>query len=348
MCDVCSTSLFNAHFTCTECGIIVCIDCHEVRLKGNLHYQGSSVQGYRSRKKILKQNFDSHFWPFCKQQGIVHHPEKLILTQIICGDILKDMFDRVHIVKQKLNMQLDCHCCKKAEVEDITKKSPDTVQVEKPRPKSPKKEPMPTKFTRYLKECPICKDIFKKDSPLAPALHMINRHFGKDLEKIFSPEKSPYKCPKCEFTDKDLMTAKLHLGLDHNELENLYLQWKRRKYSIKNIRLKVDKADNCVQCGMVYNEHQMGFPEIRKHLFTHFGEDINKTVIKTENGLYKCPRCDYDRNSPGTFRDHIGIFHGVLDEMVDAFVATPKPKKKLSLSDYKAKNSSSSKSPIVR
>ena len=31
MCDVCSTSLFNAHFTCTECGIIVCIDCHGVR-----------------------------------------------------------------------------------------------------------------------------------------------------------------------------------------------------------------------------------------------------------------------------------------------------------------------------
>ena len=31
MCDVCSTSLFNLHFTCTECGIIVCIDCHGVR-----------------------------------------------------------------------------------------------------------------------------------------------------------------------------------------------------------------------------------------------------------------------------------------------------------------------------
>ena len=25
MCDVCYTSLFNAHFTCTDCGIIVCI-----------------------------------------------------------------------------------------------------------------------------------------------------------------------------------------------------------------------------------------------------------------------------------------------------------------------------------
>ena len=25
MCDVCSTSLFNAHFTCTECGMIVCM-----------------------------------------------------------------------------------------------------------------------------------------------------------------------------------------------------------------------------------------------------------------------------------------------------------------------------------
>ena len=35
MCDVCSTSLFNTHFTCTECGIIICIDCHQVSLKNS-------------------------------------------------------------------------------------------------------------------------------------------------------------------------------------------------------------------------------------------------------------------------------------------------------------------------
>lgn len=89
MCDVCSTSLFNAHFTCTECGILVCIDCHQVRLKGNVHYQGSSNLAYKSRKRLIRNDLDTHYWPFCKGMNNVHKPERLILTQIICGDILK-------------------------------------------------------------------------------------------------------------------------------------------------------------------------------------------------------------------------------------------------------------------
>ena len=47
MCDVCSTSLFNLHFTCTECGIIVCIDCHDVRLKGSTEYTGTRYVSYK-------------------------------------------------------------------------------------------------------------------------------------------------------------------------------------------------------------------------------------------------------------------------------------------------------------
>ena len=52
--------------SCTECGIIVCIDCHEVRLNGNLAYQGSSATYKSKRRRIDSENFDSHYWPFCK------------------------------------------------------------------------------------------------------------------------------------------------------------------------------------------------------------------------------------------------------------------------------------------
>ena len=52
--------------SCTECGIIVCIDCHEVRLNGNLAYQGSSATYKSKRRRIESENFDSHYWPFCK------------------------------------------------------------------------------------------------------------------------------------------------------------------------------------------------------------------------------------------------------------------------------------------
>ena len=345
MCDVCSTSLFNAHFTCTECGIIVCIDCHEVRCKGGLQYQGSSGT-YKSRRKISRQNYDQHFWPFCKENGNVHQPEKLILTQVICGDVLKDMYDRVHKLKKKMNMKLDCNCCKKAEVEEI-KSAPDTVQAppkktSPPPPKKKKKEILPTKFISSFDKCPVCQKYpLKKDSPLAPALHML-KHFGKDLEAKLS-KVGPYTCPQCDWEDDEKVNTMLHLALDHNELEHVFKVWKMKKYTIKNIVLKVDKAESCKQCGMDYNEHQMGHPEIRKHLYTHFRNDINEfgTKVGSNPDKYKCNfqvECEFETDSKGRLTDHIGIFHRYLDTIVDKLEVKPK-KKKMSLSDYAKKNS---------
>ncbi len=42
MCDVCSTSLFNVHWTCQKCGVLVCIDCYAVRRKGETAYAGQA------------------------------------------------------------------------------------------------------------------------------------------------------------------------------------------------------------------------------------------------------------------------------------------------------------------
>ena len=42
MCDVCSTSLFNVHWTCQYCGVLVCIDCHVVRRRGSTTYAGKA------------------------------------------------------------------------------------------------------------------------------------------------------------------------------------------------------------------------------------------------------------------------------------------------------------------
>ena len=82
----------------------------QVRLKGNLAYQGSSGTYKSKRRRIQSTNFDSHYWPFCKQQGAEHTAEKLILTQIICGDTLRDMYNQVHEVTKKCKINLDCNC----------------------------------------------------------------------------------------------------------------------------------------------------------------------------------------------------------------------------------------------
>ena len=86
-----------------------------MRLKGNLAYQGSSGTYKSKKRRIVSDNFDSHYWPFCKEQGNEHRAEKLVLTQIVCGDTLKDMYDQVHEMTKECNINLDCQCCNKKE-----------------------------------------------------------------------------------------------------------------------------------------------------------------------------------------------------------------------------------------
>ena len=250
MCDVCSTSLFNAHFTCTECGIIVCMDCHQVRLKGNLAYQGSATSvTYKSRKRLYRKDFDSHYWPFCKEQGNEHQPEKLILTQIICGDILKETAEKVHETKTRLNMSLDCNCCKSikppaAAVKVVEVQQPDEIQQNNTLEKDIiKKEVIPVnKFISNLKECPVCKQSLKNDKkPLLAGVHLVS-HFNKELNQML-PKEKPFKCPQCDQESPDSMSLMLHLGLDHDEFEKQVALYHKRKMTIKNIILKVDQQE---------------------------------------------------------------------------------------------------------
>jgi hypothetical protein len=59
---------------------------------------------YKSRKRLIRNDLDTHFWPFCKGQGKEHLPETLMLTQIICGDILEQMAAKVHKTTSKLQI----------------------------------------------------------------------------------------------------------------------------------------------------------------------------------------------------------------------------------------------------
>ena len=82
MCDVCSTSLFNIHWTCTTCGCLICIDCYRTRKKGYpLMYSSAGKNAgktisvpHKSRRKT-RNDIDDHFWPFCKN-NIRHNPSR--------------------------------------------------------------------------------------------------------------------------------------------------------------------------------------------------------------------------------------------------------------------------------
>ena len=78
------------------------------------------------------------------------------------------------------------------------------------------------------------------------------------------------------------------LKLNSNNIDELILDEKQDavedtiaiQSSVKSIVLKVDSMPNCKICGLVYSNHMMGKPEIRRHLFTEhcLQNDILKKV----------------------------------------------------------------------
>ena len=85
MCDVCSTSLFNVHWTCTTCGCLICIDCYRTRKKGYqlIYSSAGKTNGnstsipHKSRRQLIRNDIDDHFWPFCKN-NIRHNPSRYL------------------------------------------------------------------------------------------------------------------------------------------------------------------------------------------------------------------------------------------------------------------------------
>ncbi|XP_014240695.1 probable JmjC domain-containing histone demethylation protein 2C isoform X3 [Cimex lectularius] len=98
MCDVCETTLFNFHWACVKCGFVVCIDCYKGRKNGTIKAWGDTG---RDR--------DEMSWLLCtNRQG--HEQEKLMLTQIIAGDSLNQLGQKIHGIRQTWGQQCHCEC----------------------------------------------------------------------------------------------------------------------------------------------------------------------------------------------------------------------------------------------
>ena len=108
MCDVCSTSLFNVHWTCQYCGVLVCFECHEVRQRGSTSYAGKAdlARMYRSRRRLGGgKNRDDHMWPLCKR-GRVHEitDDTLQLTVMIASGIVAKLKVEMEAIAKEYNI----------------------------------------------------------------------------------------------------------------------------------------------------------------------------------------------------------------------------------------------------
>jgi len=86
LCDVCTTTLFNTHWTCLHCGFTVCIDCYGTALRCECTVSGTPAL---NNKNLTCQTCraGSSRWLNCTADGrALHQTADLTVTQIIPFD----------------------------------------------------------------------------------------------------------------------------------------------------------------------------------------------------------------------------------------------------------------------
>ncbi len=257
MCDVCSTTIFNVHFTCPYCCVLVCLDCFQTRLSGRTEYKSSkgasAASTYKSqrRRRLAPESLDKHMWPFCHRDR-THLPEALRLTKIIPDDAHVLLRDQLHETMRRRGRELTCGCEAAREKEErsavagvvgdlvnkvdaLLPKAP--VRIEAPAEiaqESPKESPSPKAKKTYLKvddevACRVCEMDFllhQMDSAWQKRSHILT-HFRKQISDSIATEADEegfLKCPEpnCGVTMKKSKMTDTHLAVAHGYLDRLY------------------------------------------------------------------------------------------------------------------------------
>jgi len=88
MCDVCSTTLFNVHWSCFHCGFTVCLDCFSTALQCERTLSSSLPSPlYNKDLTCPTCRRGSDRWLSCTANGRTsHRPTDFTMTQIIPHD----------------------------------------------------------------------------------------------------------------------------------------------------------------------------------------------------------------------------------------------------------------------
>ncbi len=248
MCDVCSTTLFNVHFTCPSCCVLVCLDCFQTRLTGCTEYKSDSANAanpYRSlkRRRLQREDLDEHMWPFCHGE-VMHDPSALLLTTMIPDDLHLKLRDTLHDTMKTFGRKLSCFCEEKSVARDVLKSVVGQVakSIDGCERRVVKKHYSPSKSTcdkEYStknitlmvdgeRKCRLCGKAF--DNFYQFRLHLID-HFKKGISSFVnkSRDKTTGKimCPElgCTYGNKnvDYLIDK-HLSIFHRYLDSLYFK----------------------------------------------------------------------------------------------------------------------------
>lgn len=113
MCDVCKTTIFNYHWSCSKCGFVVCIDCFRTKLATE------ELNKMNTKKEKVLNN---QVWLLCFNKK-EHQVDQLTVTQIIPGNALERITHLMHEVCENNNIQLNCSCKTEIKIDSVNKNS---------------------------------------------------------------------------------------------------------------------------------------------------------------------------------------------------------------------------------
>ena len=299
MCDVCSTTIFNLHWTCGSCSIMVCPDCFQARQRGTRYRSVANLRRpYRTRKRLgrAERELDDTLWPLCTG-GQTHSLDSLLLTQMSPGDVPQRTVESLHQIRRHFSLPSDCICCRPADVSHLEDK-----------------EQLSSDFSlESCVSCLFCPLSLRELSPECRALHL-----GFHLkDKILPGTSREQICPLCHLKLADDNSLLMHQVLVHGAVEK-YLNGgfiKAEEDIQLNIRLEIDENQVCEICGCNLNTDKLGR---RKHYIKHLEKLLQQELPLAPP--YRCRDCGHVEISRRRLLVHVAVVHRKVDLCLETFL----------------------------
>ena len=299
MCDVCSTTLFNLHFTCPSCSIMVCPDCFTARERGTKYRSLTNMsRPYRTRKRVARADMelDNTLWPLCTS-GDIHSLQDLLLTQMSPASLPELTVKNLHQMRKYFNLPAHCNCCQSPENSSVTDEDQLRSEFE----------------VESLGSCLFCPLSFRELSAECKKLHL-----GFHLQQKILSGSGSRQCSDCGLqlaNDGDLVKHKV---LFHAAVEKYLngefvkaeedLQW--------TCKLEIDENLVCEICGCNLNTDKRGR---RNHYFSHLDKLLQSDLPLCPP--FRCGDCGKTELTRSRLARHQAVAHRKLDLCLEKYLS---------------------------
>ena len=296
MCDVCSTTIFNLHFTCSRCGVLVCCDCFLARKRGTKYKSINAVTKPTRTRKRFRSGLDMNLWPLCLNNQI-HDIDKLIMTQMSPEQVPEELLSDIHSIRSFYNLDARCKCC-----------SPDRALGHDATPETD------SRFSvGIFQTCPACFVTFQKVSANCIRIHLANH-----IKLLIIGDNTDNVCSECNLDTRNSNNFLSHQALVHfasdKHFGEIFLQEEAQRQD--EINLEIDLHVSCKICKKVISD--LNKAEKRNHYILHLAEHIlSKTKVVQPFSCEACNHTEFNRNR---LMIHIGIIHKEVDAALTQYM----------------------------